>query len=415
MSKEYGWDTVNKPDGGSSGGGRFLTLKDGDAVRVRILDEAPLSIMVHNISTVDTDGNPVFRSIPATKAADENVVLQLSTRFPAKRRFAIRVAVLDDDGEITDFKILEGGKQIFRPLKKLVDLHGSINDFDVIVSREGEGRETEYSVQATPKSFDVDVESAIESMEEDEAMDLDVAYPDVTGEMQEQMLAEAKIDLTVDHVQVMAEDMDPKVAGATRVPFGKYEGKTIKEVGKIDTGYLLWMSENVTTNDEVAAAAMAYVASIGALDKGSAPKRSLPKKKKSKPAPDPEPEEETEDEDEELAPWTLKQSPEDYLARWEGQGGKHVELARAHVLAAGGTLDEPEDEEEEVEEDEHDPPTNSGSSNDTVRDVMTLLKERYSSAMEILQVIRSHSAEGKSRVSDLTTEELDNLLATLME
>ena len=457
MTVKMGWDQIDKPrEGGDS---RFVACADGESVTLRIIDMVPGSFRVHQISTKNDQGEEIFRSIQETPKPDDDYIDQNTNRFPAIDRHAIRCVVYDEDDEPEALKVLVGGVQIFKQLRSLFEKFGDITEFDIVLSREGKARDTTWSVSAAPQSNDIDIEEWVETMEGDDQWNFDNLFPPITPEQQQKIIEEAGIDITYDPVLELLEEMTLEEASKTRLSFGKYgpekmggKGKTVGQIWKIDQGWIIWAANNVTSNDQVAAACRFMVDNTDAVEKGSkttkeitdgASKKGSGKKakkdkkgKKSKKeeeskALEPDEEEEVEEDDSEdeasRDDWTGKGTPENYLARWFGKGGNEekTNLAIA-ILKSEGTTWPPEDEEPEDDPDDEEPedpdddteyvdPDNMDADElrDTIMEVFSD-EEEYEEPQNIVSVVKKFG-KGKSRLRDLKEKQLRKLLTHLLE
>ncbi len=458
MATKKGWGEVDKPRSG--GDSRFVACAAGESVTLRIIDMEPDSFRVHQIATVNSSGEEVFRQIQETDKPDDDYIDQHTNRFPAMDRHAIRCVIYDEDGEPDQIKILVGGKQIFKQLKQLFDKHGDITEFDVELSREGKGRETTWTIGATPKSHDIDVEEWQEELENDSQWEYENLFPSITPEQQQKILEEADIDITYDPVVEIMEEMTLKEATKTRLTFGKYgpekmppNGKTVGQIWKIDQGWIIWAAQNVTSNDQVAAACRFMVDNTKAVEKGSEEtkeiasgkkdkrvkdkKKGKKDKKKAKAEPEPSEEEGTEEEEEDGSPqeeidrdsWEgegYKGTPEKYLARWFGKGGKEAQIDLAiEILKSEGLewdadkrasfdpdekVDEPEDEEDDDEG--YDP--DEMDRDEMFEVIKEIFAEDYDDPTEIVDITKKFG-KGKSRLRDLKEKQMRKLLNHLLE
>ena len=408
--RSRGWDDVDKP---SRPAGIFLQVDPGDTVVVRVLDDEPENMRVHQIRQGSGEDEK-FASVPETESPDDSYVMDMTDLYPAVPRHAIRVAVLDEEGEIEDIKVLMGGKQIFGQLKDFVLRHGDIREYDIEITRKGEGRKTEWFCTTAPSSFDLDVEMICEEFLTDE-WGWDVLFPDVTGEDQKRILDQAGIDLNINPVEELMAEMDVEDALGVCVDFGKYgpdkfppNGKTFGDILVIEASYIDWIAHQATSPTDLVRAAARLVVqhmeelldgrSAGQIA-GSKKKKAPPKKKKArKKASPPEPEEpeegESEDEDEEEEAPKPKRRP-----------------ARKKP---GKKTPPPEDEEEDEDEEEEEKPKGKAGKADRdalVADINEAFNSdsRFEDAMEIVSVIREHG-NGKTRVKDLTIGQLKKLL-----
>lgn len=271
------WQDVDKGSARGGASGRFLALEAGESVRIRVLDEEPFTTRVHKISQpVGPNGTEVFRTIPATASVDDNYILRHnSRRYPDVMQYNMRVFVYGktEAGQFTaekgEIKILQGGPAIFKPLRELYTQNGSLNQFDIIVKREGEGRDTQYFVTANPTSFPVDVAALTAGMASDESWVWENIFPPITGEDQMKMLQEANFNVHYDPAAALASSMSVDQAKNVKFTFGKHKGKTLNEVLVLDAGYIEWAADTVTSNDELAAACRVVVKSMASLEAGT--------------------------------------------------------------------------------------------------------------------------------------------------
>lgn len=253
------WGDVDKPNRGG-GAGRFVQFEDGKAIRLRILDEEPHTTRTHKIAQV-VGTEEVFRSIPATTLPDDNFILKRNgKRYPDVMQFNMRAYVyvkdekgrdMPDGGEI---KILQGGPAIFKPLRDLYTEHGSLSQFDITIKRTGTSRDTEYTVSAAPRSLEIDVDALKVAMSSDATIQWENVFPNFTAEDQQKAILEAGFDIDYDPAKALAESMSFDAAKAIKFTFGKHKDKTVGDVLVQDGGYIIWAADNVTSNDDLAAA-----------------------------------------------------------------------------------------------------------------------------------------------------------------
>lgn len=278
------WSDVDEKRGGG-GGGRFVTIEDGKPVMLRILDEEPHTIRVHKIGQPIKKGDKieeVYRTIPATASPDENYILQHNgKRYPDVPVFNMRCYEYkrDDKGALTtdgELKILQGGPGIFKQLQTIYSQFGHLNAFDIVISRKGKGRDTEYTVSASPKAQNIDVNALVTKVMQDPGMQWENIFPPVTRADQIKAITEAGFDISYDPAAKLLESLSWEKASEVKMGFGKYKDKTVGELLVIDAGYLTWAAENVTSNDLVAAACRLACKRMEQMDSGSAPAPQIP-------------------------------------------------------------------------------------------------------------------------------------------
>lgn len=294
------WNDVDEKRGGASG--RFVSFEDGKGVRLRILDEEPKTIRVHKISQPVKRGDKteeVFRTIPATPNPDDNYILQMNgKRYPDVPVYNMRCFEYkrDDAGKFTDpptgeIKVLQGGPAIFKDLKKIYEEFGHLNQFDVVITRTGKGRDTEYAVSAAPNRLDCDVAGLTAKIAQDASLNWDNIFPPASADDQKKALTEAGFNVTYDPAAEIAARLSWDDASKVRFTFGKYgqkgQEKTVGELVIIDAGYVTWAAENVTSSDELAAACRVAVKHMSQLESGTAPVKQIEQPKAApKPAPE---------------------------------------------------------------------------------------------------------------------------------
>lgn len=289
------WSDLDKELNGSKLSGRFVKFDSKLSTRIRILDNDPHTTFVHKVKGQPTAQEPegIFRSIAATPSLDDDYIQQVNgKRFPAVAQYSMRVYEYkrDDKGKFTadgELKILQGGPAIFKQLRTIMEENGgegSLKNFDVIISKSGEKRDTEYLVSASPLAMDVDVDALLTKLGQDSDLLWENVFPIMTAEGQKKILAEAKIDITYDPVAELEAKISYEQAILNTIPFGKYKGKTISEVLVMDASWVEWAGENVTSNDSVAAACRVAFRHVNTVASGDAPQSQLPPAATSAPA-----------------------------------------------------------------------------------------------------------------------------------
>lgn len=375
------WDDIDKQSGGA--GGRFVQFENEKAVRMRILDEEPYTTRVHKISQSVMKGGKmeeVFRAIPATPSPDDSFILKHNAkRFPEAQQFNMRafVYVNDEQGKPTnegEIKVLQGGPQIFKQLRTIYQNEGSLTAFDIVITRKGEKRDTEYSVTAAARSRDIDVKAKISAMLADRDLQWDTIFMPITGAQQQKMFEDAGLDINYDPASKLMEGMSYERASSSVVTFGKYKGKSVGELVAIDAGYVKWAAENITTNEELAAAFRVAVKHMRQVGSAAEPKKLADNASKierqTPPAPAP--------------------------AKTEEKFDAAENLKRAEATFAP-TTPEPTGNVEELK--------------GQIRDWFES-DPKFSDVAEIIAITKKHGG-GKTRLKDLNQPQLASLLADL--
>lgn len=388
------WGDVEKGNkqGGSGVIGRFVSFKDKERVLLRVLDEQPHTIQMHKVS-MEVNGENKFRTIQATESPDDNYILATAgNRFPAVSQYNIRAYEYDEDHEDGgEVRILQGGVQIFKALKKLFDDFGHLNQFDIVISKEGTGRDTEYTVSAAPRSRELDVEAITAAMLEDEALAWENVYSPITGEEQRQILEDAEIDITYDPVAALASGMEFDHAKGQTFTFGKYKGKTVQEMLVIDAGYVDWAGKNVTSNDALAAACRVAADHVRQLGDGNVKKGAKLLASGSAPAPA-------------AAPAPAR------TAKAAGTASEPQKKAAAPAPAAAP----PKAATKPAAAAAQKPAANNEEHTNLVKEITAVFNndDRFGDAQEIVAVVKKHG-NGKTRVRDLNVEQLTALKADI--
>lgn len=268
------WDKVGKKSSGGSTD--FLRLKADDRAVFRMLDEEPTTIRQHKLSQ-SIDGEEKFVTIQC--AGDECFICERAkTRFPPQDVWAANVLVLEglEDQKEPVVRVLTGGTQIWSQMKALYDeAEGEISSFDIVLKRQGKGKEdTQYIVTAAPKSRAMNMANVMRDIADD-MKSIEALFPVLNAEEQEAAVKAAGVDIDYDPVAELMQVMSLEEAWDIEVPFGKYKGRTIKNLFISDPRYLTWMAQNVTSNVKVGAAARLVVES-GMKKKTAATKASAP-------------------------------------------------------------------------------------------------------------------------------------------
>lgn len=363
-----GWDDVDKPSGGT-GNGRFVQFEDDKPVRLRCLDEEPYTTRVHKLSQNIKKGDKaeeVFRSIPATSNPDDSFILKHNPkRYPEMMQFNMRVLVYgkDDSGKHIpegEIRILQGGPAIFKALRTIYQNEGSLTEFDVIITRKGKGRDTEYTVSAAARSLDLNVKDIIAKVAGDPDLQWDRVFMPITGEQQKKIVEEAGMDINYDPAAALASSMDIDRAKSTILTMGKYKGKTVGDLMVMDPGYLTWAGESITSNDELAAACRVVDHHLRNLSSAAEPTKIAEKSVK----PD--------------EPKAEKPAPK---AETKAEPAK---------------------------------PTSGASAAELKQEITDWFDSapRFEDVQEVVSIIKKHG-EGKTRLKDLTVGQMESLLAEL--
>lgn len=134
-------------DIGGGGASNFLTFEPNKAKKLHILladGEEPVSYATHWIPQAN-NGKGQSANCPGQGCplcADRKA-------YPIRMRHAVKVF----DYESGQVKVLENSNPLFKALKGIYDTIGSFVGIDVVITRKGTDRNTEYSVVNVPTTF----------------------------------------------------------------------------------------------------------------------------------------------------------------------------------------------------------------------------------------------------------------------
>ena len=227
------WNMVGQTQKETKGtSSQLVKIEDKKRVRLILPETGPISHWSYSIST-PADGYKTWIS----PAKDED--------FFATNRNVFRLrpvhAGLAYDYDEKEIKILEAGNQIWEGIKLLVDAGKDINGRDIIIIKTGSGRSTEYKVtdcDPTPAPTDIDTL---------ERPDLEARYQPPTFEM---VLEDLRgLGFTNPSEIFETQPLAYEVARETKVPFGKFKDKTLKDVVSLDSTYITFLATKIDRED----------------------------------------------------------------------------------------------------------------------------------------------------------------------
>ena len=245
--EEMGWESVS----GTSSGGKnpdILTISPNTAKLVHILlpdNEEPVSYWTHYIPNKSPNG-PKGKVIICP--GKDICPACANGTFKTKRVHAINVW----DYESKGVKILEGGNTIFQALKQIKDQIGTLLTVDISIKKISSGKDTSYSTIPIPMMgpFDAsgvrglfpiinlripntpdEIEKIINNMEGGNTT-TEIGRPVTTVEMHQPPTST---------IQVTTPNQTEPL-----LQFGKYKGRTVRDVYKEDANYIKWCAENIS-------------------------------------------------------------------------------------------------------------------------------------------------------------------------
>lgn len=226
------WADVGKSQRQTTSTSDLVKLEGQKRLRLLLPPSGPESFWTYTIST-PANGFRSWISPPQDKD------------FFAKNRRAFNVrpihAGLAYDYEEGKILILEAGNQVWEAIKVLVDAGKDLSTRDIIITKKGSGRQTEYTVtDCDPTPFNVNVDAM-------EKPDIAARYQPPTYE---QVLEDLRQLGFVNPEELFTtRPLSYEEAVATEVPFGKYKYMTLQEVYSVDSKYLLFLATKVDRLD----------------------------------------------------------------------------------------------------------------------------------------------------------------------
>ncbi len=351
-----------------SSGGRniFLSIKENDKKRVRVLFDGAIKSPDGNISTGGTKGEPFgswwhrikddprigrgyhewlcvgkMRGCPLCLendtfvASKQGVEVKINEKpYPVRKKTYVNVWGYDE-GKVM---VLAAGSDLFDAMVGIEEARGvDLDKLDVTIVRSGQGLRTTYQPVAGETQpfllpdghflFDLEAETAVSDRSRE---DLDKV---LSGEFDKQFVKQGAAGLPADAAG--AHGIDLNVAQQVVVNFGQYAGKNLGQIAVIDMRYLAWLSQN-SNDSNIAQSAAAIVNSTMAPPAHQAPPPppppppvpAQPPVKAGAPPPPPPP----------AMPAPVMPSaapaasPFDNLAAQAGASGKTVEQLRAECV-----------------------------------------------------------------------------------
>lgn len=228
-----GWNSVGQTQKDSKGSSsQLIKIEDKKRVRLLLPETGPVSHWSYSVST-PADGYRTWIS----PAKEEDF-------FGANRSiFRLRPvhAGLAYDYDEKEIKILEAGNQIWEGIKLLVDAGKDVNARDIMIMKKGSGRNTEYAVT------DCDPTPAPAGIDSLERPDMDARYQAPTFESVIEDLR--ALGFTNPTEIFETTPLAYEVATQTKVPFGKFKDKTLKDVVSLDSTYITFLATKIDRED----------------------------------------------------------------------------------------------------------------------------------------------------------------------
>lgn len=223
------WSDVGKQE---SLGNDLIKLEGKKRLRLLIPETGPKSFWTYAIETPDG----AYRSW--VSPVGENDIFALNRNiFKAKPRHA----GLAYDYEEKRVGILEAGNQVWQSLKDLIDEGIDIRARDITIVRKGEGRTTEYTVIYHDKStFDV-------ALDEASMPNIEMRYAPM--EREAIMASLSELGFPQPEEIFTLKPLSKDAAMSFEMPFGKYAGRTMKDIYMMDDSYLLFLAAKSNRHD----------------------------------------------------------------------------------------------------------------------------------------------------------------------
>ena len=230
----FGWGDVGASSNSQSTTSDLVII-DGKK-RVRLLPEVaqggPKSMWFYTIST-PADGYRTWLS----PAKSEDFFAENRNVFGVKATHAGLVYDYDEQA----IKILEAGNSIWEAIKDLVEAGKDLSGRDIIITKKGTGRSTTYSV------VDCDPTPAPAGLDTMDRPDLEARYVPVT---KEEVLEDLRALGFTNPEQIFTKvPIDPQVAMAFPIPFGKHKGVTLQQLISVDVKYMSFLCTKIDRQD----------------------------------------------------------------------------------------------------------------------------------------------------------------------
>lgn len=228
------WNSIGKNDNAGSSS-ELVDLSGRKQIRL-LLGEMPngepLSSWFYSISTPADD----YRTWMSPKPEDDF--------FQTNRRvFGLRAthASLAYDYEDNAIKILESGNQVWEQIKALHEAGKDLNNRDILITKTGSGRGTEYKV------VDLDPQPLTVDLANYQRPDIQARYVAPTRDSVMQDLRSLGFQNPEEIFQTKPVTLEE--AKQAKMPFGKYRDKTLGEVFNIESEYLLFLATKIDRED----------------------------------------------------------------------------------------------------------------------------------------------------------------------
>lgn len=226
------WGDIGASNQQSSTTSDLVSLEGQKRLRLLLPPEGPVSHWFYTISTPAGE----YRTWKSPDQAED---------FFAKNRRIFRVrpthAGLAWDYDEGAIKILESGNQIWEQIKDLVDAGKDLSGRDILITKKGTGRNTEYKVvDLDPSVLDVNIDSM-------QKPDMEARY--IAPSHDEVMEDLKQMGFTNPDEIFQTQPIDIEEAKAMEVPFGKHKGSTLNDIYTTDSQYLLFLSTKIDRED----------------------------------------------------------------------------------------------------------------------------------------------------------------------
>lgn len=153
----------------------------------------------------------------------------------------VRYAIIVWDLEASAYKVLESGAQIFKQIRDLVNAGINPDQYSFKIARQGSGLATKYTVVYFPLKPDTIKGDCTINLEE-------VLAPKSTTDI----IKELK-DINVSEEDIKIKTISIIEAGEYKVGFGKYKGKTLREIKDLEPTYIDFLAKGASDIDLKAA------------------------------------------------------------------------------------------------------------------------------------------------------------------
>ncbi|AZS49243.1 hypothetical protein BpsS140_00050 [Bacillus phage vB_BpsS-140] len=226
------WSDIGADRNSNSGSSDIVSIETSKTLRLLLPDSGPVSHWTYALSAPDDS----YRTWIAP--APEDDFFAINSRAFRPRPVHAGLCYDYEEGKIL---ILEQGNQVWEAIANLHKAGKDLNGRDIVITKSGTGRSTEYSVvDKDPTPFPHDITSMTQP-------DMNARYIAPTKESLIEDLR--SMGFTNPEELFVSKEINLEEAKQVKIPFGKHKDKTLNEVYLTDSQYLSFLSQKIDRND----------------------------------------------------------------------------------------------------------------------------------------------------------------------